>query len=239
MDYKVDLKPASLIDPRTKLLLLFMISVFVLGGAGGEKMTVFYWILVFVPVLLLLSERKWKLFFISVLVYGCSYGAQMFLKGDLRPWESVLALSVYVIVKFLPAVFMARYTMATTKVSEFIAAGKKMHLPDTLLIPVSVIFRYFPTIGEEYSCIRDAMKMRGICLGGGKASQMVEYRMVPLIADCTVIGEELSAAALTRGLEVGIQRTCIWNVKLRFLDYLIMGFCIFTVVWCMIGGFFL
>ncbi len=201
-------------------------------------MKVFYWILVFIPVLLLLSDRRWKLFLISVLVYGCSFVAQNLLQGDLTALQSVLALTVYVFVKFLPAVFMARYIMATTKASEFIAAGKKMHLPDAILIPISVIFRYFPTIREEYGSIRDAMKMRGIFMGGGKASQMVEYRLVPLLADSTLIGEELSAAALCRGLEVGVERTCIWQVKMRFLDHVLIGFCILTIFWSIFGGLF-
>ena len=31
---------------------------------------------------------------------------------------------------------------------------------------MSVIFRFFPTISEEYQAIRDAMKMRNIRFGG-------------------------------------------------------------------------
>ncbi len=41
------------------------------------------------------------------------------------------------------------------------------------------------------------MKMRGIRFGGGKASAMLEYRLVPVIMCSVKIGEELNAAALT------------------------------------------
>ena len=62
---------------------------------------------------------------------------------------------------------------------------KKLHLPEQIIIPMSVIFRFFPTVVEEYNAIGDAMKMRGIRFGGGKASAMLEYRLVPVIM-CSV-----------------------------------------------------
>lgn len=57
------------------------------------------------------------------------------------------------------------------------------------------MFRFFPTVGEEYGSIADAMRMRGIRFGGGKPAKMLEYRMVPLMISCVKIGDELSAAA--------------------------------------------
>ena len=56
--------------------------------------------------------------------------------------------------------------LSSTSVSEFISAMERMHVTEKITIPLSVIFRFFPTISEEYKAIRDAMKMRGICAGG-------------------------------------------------------------------------
>jgi energy-coupling factor transport system permease protein len=67
--------------------------------------------------------------------------------------------------------------------------------------------------------------MRGIEMGAGKASEAVEYRIIPLIASCSIIGEELSAAAMTRGLDVGKKRSCIWNIRFRIPDYLVITLC--------------
>ena len=53
MEYRLDRNVHSLLDPRTKLLLLLTSSIFVIGNAGEKYMYVFYWVLVFLPVFLL------------------------------------------------------------------------------------------------------------------------------------------------------------------------------------------
>lgn len=53
---------------------------------------------------------------------------------------------------------MGYITVRTTTVSEFVASMKKLHLPEQIIIPMSVIFRFFPTVVEEYNAIGDAMK---------------------------------------------------------------------------------
>ena len=238
MEYRLDRNVHSLLDPRTKLLLLFTSSVFVVGNAGEKWMFVFYWILVYLPVLLLFAEKEWKAGLTAIAIYIGSYFAQRALQHDLTALESALALMLYIITKILPTVILARYIVKTTKVSEFLAAMNRMHVTDKLTIPISVIFRFFPTVAEESRSINDAMRMRGIEMGARKASEAVEYRMVPLMASCSIIGEELSAAAMTRGLDVGKKRTCIWNIRFRLTDWLIMALCLACFVWWGIGRFF-
>jgi len=238
MKYRLDRDAHSFLDPRTKLLLLLTSSIFVVGNAGEKQMFVFYWILVYLPVLLLLVEREWVAACVSIVIYiGCYY-AQMALQHDLTALESALALMLFIITKILPTVILARYIVKSTKVSEFLAAMNRLRITDKLTIPISVIFRFFPTVVEESKAINDAMRMRGIEMGAKKASEALEYRMVPLIASCSIIGEELSAAAMTRGLEVGKRRSCIWNIRLGFMDYIMILFCLVCYVWFAIGRFF-
>ncbi len=238
MEYRLDRNVRSFLDPRTKLLLLFTSSVFVTGNAGESRMTVFYWILVFLPVFLLVAEREWKAACIAVALYIGSFCAQMALQHELSAAESVLALMLYVITKILPTVILARYIVKSTKVSEFLAAMNRLRVTDKLTIPVSVIFRFFPTVVEESRAINDAMRMRGIEMGAKKATEAIEYRMVPLIASCSVIGEELSAAAMTRGLDVGEKRSCIWNIRFGLPDVTVISLCTICFIWWGIGRFF-
>ena len=238
MEYRLDRDIHSLLDPRTKLLLLFTSSIFVVGNAGEKWMVVFYWILVYLPVVLLFAEKEWKAGVVAVVIYIGSYYAQMTLQHDLTMTESVVALMLYIITKILPTVILARYIIKTTRVSEFLTAMNRLHVSDKLTIPISVVFRFFPTIAEEYRSINDAMRMRGVEMGSKKATESIEYRMVPLIASCSMIGEELSAAAMTRGLDVGQKRSCIWNIRLRIQDYVIMLFCFVCFAWWGIGRFF-
>jgi energy-coupling factor transport system permease protein len=238
MEYRLDRNVHSLLDPRTKLLLLLTSSIFVVGNAGEKQMYVFYWILVFLPVVLLFAEKEWKAGLIAIAIYIGSYYAQMALQHDLTAVESALALMLYIITKILPTVILARYIVKTTKVSEFLAAMNRLHVSDKFTIPISVIFRFFPTVVEESRAINDAMRMRGIEMGAKKASEAVEYRMIPLISSCSIIGEELSAAAMTRGLDVGKKRSCIWNIRFRIPDYLVITLCLVCYVWWIVGRFF-
>ncbi|MGC8164957.1 energy-coupling factor transporter transmembrane component T, partial [Salmonella enterica] len=86
-----------------------------------------------------------------------------------------------------------------TSVSEFIAAMDRMHITKKLSVPISVMFRFFPTIKEEYRNVQDAMKLRGV--GSVRdPMKMLEYRMVPFLMSVVSIGNDLSASALTRAL---------------------------------------
>ena len=94
------------------------------------------------------------------------------------------------------------------------------------MIPLSVIFRFFPTISEEYHAIQDAMKMRGIRMGGRNPFLMVEYRLVPLMVSVVKIGDELSAAALTRGLGAPVRRTNVCRIGFHVQDVVAILLCV-------------
>jgi energy-coupling factor transport system permease protein len=51
---------------------------------------------------------------------------------------------------------------------------------------------------------------------------MIEYRMIPLLFSCVNIGDELSAAAVTRGLGGKVKRTGVQVLKMSVADYLLM-----------------
>ncbi len=130
--------------------------------------------------------------------------------------------------QFIPALITAWYVVRTTKIGEFVCAMQKMHIPDGITISLAVVMRFFPTIKEEYTAIRDAMKMRGIMLGGGNVIGMIEYRMIPLLFSCVNIGDELSAAAVTRGLGGKVKRTSVQTLRIGAADILLI--LLFTAV---------
>jgi energy-coupling factor transport system permease protein len=91
-----------------------------------------------------------------------------------------------------PGLMMGFYLISSTSVSEFIAAMERIHIPKQIIIPFSVMFRFFPTIKEEMSSINAAMKMRDIRFGKTKGNpiSLIEYRLVPLFISCVKIGQE-------------------------------------------------
>ena len=214
------------LDPRTKLAMIFVVSAVVMMSAT----TPFLWgvriALTLLPIGLLIAEKQyaWAIRFLVL------YGVAMALTFTCLSQEStgfLMALLVgycCIIVQFAPALITAWYVIRTTKIDTFVSAMQKMHVPDGITISLAVVMRFFPTIKEEYAAIRDAMKMRGIMLGGGNAARMVEFRMIPLLFSCVNIGDELSAAAITRGLGGKEKRTSVETLKMSGLDYLLLVF---------------
>ena len=214
-------KKKSLLDPRTKLLLVFTEAVLVLASAGGERLFWFRTVFTVLPFLLLLTAKRYKSCIIGLIVIAIIY----ILEVLTFPYMSGVSANIMLIVimiarRFLPAYLTGMYVINTTTVSEFKAAMDKLHMPDSLTIPMCVMFRFFPTIREENDSIRAAMKMRGIRLGGGKVGRMLEYRIVPMITCTAKIGEELSASALTRGLGTQKKRTNICHIGFSWADWI-------------------
>lgn len=227
------------LDPRTKLLLLVLVTAVVLGGVGGSRMQSVTFVLSLLPCVLLFTAGYGKEAVIGMAGLLFSYLAQNLLLEKLPGTVGFLLLFVTGIwLRILPGVLMSRYVMETTKVSEFIAAFEKMHVPMQLTIPLSVMFRFFPTVGEEFHQINAAMKMRDIRWGGNKMMKMVEYRLVPMLTCSAKIGEELSAAALTRGLGGKQKRTNICQIGFGVWDVVFWLFgmgCVFYGVVTMMG----
>lgn len=68
--------------------------------------------------------------------------------------------------------------------------------------------------------------MRGIRFGGRNPFLMIEYRLVPLMVSVVKIGDELSAAALTRGLGAPAKRTNVCEIGFHVQDMLAIVLCI-------------
>ena len=186
-----------------------------------------------VPIVFLLLSRKW----VDAARFAVTYAILFALELTVLPlltgtWNFILGAAVGIYTHMLPGFIMGYYLVSTTTVSEFVAAMEKMHIPQKIVIPMSVVFRFFPTVKEEYAAIRDAMKMRGITTLRSPM-KMLEYRVVPLMMSIAKIGEELSAAALTRGLGAPQKRTNICKIGFGPLDI----FFFLLAIPCWVGFF--
>lgn len=149
----------------------------------------------------------------------------------------VLAMTS-IMTRFAPGIMTGAWLLSSTSVSEFIGSMERMHLTEKIVIPLSVIFRFFPTISEEYQAISDAMKMRGIRFGGKNPFLMVEYRLVPLMVSVVKIGDELSAAALTRGLGAPVKRTNVCQIGFHVQDMIAILLCAICFALFLLGQYF-
>lgn len=210
------------LDPRTKIFILLMINI------SAFTMDAWYILALAaaVPLSLFALNKRCGSAAVCALLYAAALLADALLVDTVPGAANLIVVMLSgVVCRMMPALLLGYFLLTTTTVSEFVAAMERMHVPRQIIIPFSVMFRFFPTIKEESSSINDAMKMRGISFGkmrGGPAALM-EYRLVPLFISCVKIGEELSSSALTRGLGSPVKRTNICQLGFHAADIVYMA----------------
>lgn len=205
------------LDPRTKLFLLIVINIVMMtgrtSGAGIWVLPVF----AAIPVILTLASRKYALGITWSLLYAlCWYSQYHIAAANAAAVEIVFSILAGVVARVSSGFAMAVYFIRTTTIGGFLAAMEKLHLPQFVTIPISVVFRFLPTIAEESASIRDCIVMRG--LSTKSPVVFLEYRLVPLLVSMTRIGDELSAAALTKGMGGATRRIPVANLQFRPMD---------------------
>ncbi|MGO1369966.1 energy-coupling factor transporter transmembrane component T [Senegalia sp. (in: firmicutes)] len=218
------------LDPRSKILILLLMNIMAFTTDTWYIMA----LLGSIPLSLLVLNKRYLLAFFCGLIYAISLLAYVFmLDTGFTILSIIVAMITSVICRMGPGLLMGYYLLTTTTVSELISSMERMHLPNGIIIPISVMFRFFPTIKEEASSINDAMRMRGIQLGKSKDGliAVLEYRLVPLLISTVKIGEELSCSALTRGLGSSGKRTNICKIGFGITDmiYIVFVLAVFTL----------
>ena len=215
------------LDPRTKMLLCLSVSVTLIAGGTDGVLRYFNYVLSLVPVAFLIGNRKYGSVALYAAVYLAAQGLVILLVPILPPVLNILFTGIIMFsTKLIPGGMMCWFLFSTTTVSEFIAVMDRMHVTKKISVPISVMFRFFPTIKEEYGYVQKAMRMREV---GSLRNpiKMLEYRMVPFLMSVVSIGNDLSASALTRGLNAPCPRTNMcrigftWRDAVTFLAFLL------------------
>ena len=212
------------LDPRCKLFVTFFASVTLMISLTWTKELI---VISFLFILFLLSGfwRKGLLFFglflLLSLVEGFFAGQNNSIVTTLLDFFSVGYR------RLLPTIMAAVFAMSGTKISEWLAALQKIRIPSFLLVPLAVLFRFFPTLLQDVKSIRQAMRFRGIALNGWSyvrhPLQTVEYFLIPLLMSAENTATELSATALVRGLSAKNPHTSVYTLLLKLADYVVFG----------------
>lgn len=211
-------------DPRTELLFLVLANVVAFTQHS-------LWIEITWVVLLLLL----------IIACGCikaagrlafAFGFCLLLQYYVFPnGPKVLASSFTILVsyarKVFPCLIVGTLILQKTSVRELMGALRRCHIPQGLIIPLSVTIRYFPALKEEVGYIRDAMKLRNI-----HGIRKIECLLVPVMISATTTAEELSAAAVTRGIENPANKTSMVEMKFGVQDFLCLAV---GVIFCFIS----
>ena len=126
------------LDPRTKLLLIFIISIFVMGGTGGEAMGLLRLVLCAIPALLLLCSKQFGKAVGYIVIFAAFYAVQISVLPHLTGILNFLVLfTTGFFCRILPSVAMAAYAVKTTTVSELISGMERIHMPKEVTIPLT------------------------------------------------------------------------------------------------------
>lgn len=210
------------LDIRSELFFLLAINGVLIGNV---KSPVIWALVMFTGFLLILMKRP-ETALKYILVYGgmCSAEQLLMLFPQNMTCTFLVAISS-VLRRFIPYFMVGSLILQTTTVGTFMASMERMHLPKSVVIPLAVILRFFPAVKEEWISITQAMKLRGIGLSFGNVIghplKTTEYILVPLLSSSVTIGDELSAASISRGLGMEQKRSSIYDVSFGIMDYLL------------------
>ena len=147
------------IDPRTGLLLLVLANIIAFYNKSLPMEVGTLGLLLFLTMLCgqFRSALKWG----TVILF--LFALQWYI---LPVSPKIIATSFSILVnyarKMLPCLMIGGLLISTLSLREIIAALRSFHVPQKLIISISVTLRYFPAIKEEIAHIRDAMRLRNI-----------------------------------------------------------------------------
>ena len=225
-------RPFVALDPRSRLALMFASSFIMFGSLSWQlKLGTPLFIGLF-----FLNERRYGAALkIAVVAVAATLIEQVLVPLLPALPTSILTLIAECTLLFMPLFLSCNLLIQNTTISQFIAALRKMHLPNKLIIPLSVMFRFIPTIKEELQSIRAAMSFKGIEVSAVRVLRShlktLEYALVPLLMSTATIANELAAASLSRGLDSETERTSLLEVRLGAADYLVIALCAAFVLW--------
>lgn len=220
-------------DPRSKLCTILFASLLLMFPIPFQAEILFV-TLMYILFILNGSFKKGTIF------YGIFW---LLVLGDhlMFPFinHSIVAFFDFLFVgnrRMLPTIMAAAFAMNRTKISEWIAALKKCHVPFGLIIPLTVLFRFFPILLQDFRSIRNAMKYRGIAISTVDLFihplQTMEYIIVPILMSAENTSLDLSSAALVRGLANPKAHTSVYKIRFNVQDYVLIG----SLILCGIVG---
>ncbi|HCW52292.1 MAG TPA: energy-coupling factor transporter transmembrane protein EcfT [Clostridium sp.] len=217
------------IDPRTKMLILILVNLSLIFCNGLKE----EFILECTILLFGIFQKKYKFIGRMFVIYLILLFTQIIGSQYLTGVFNVMIVTFAVFIrKLLPCGMIGGIIVSTTRVNEFMAAMNKIHMSRSITIPFAIMLRYFPMIKEDYNAIKDAMKMRDISpniIGFIKNPIItIECIYVPIMMEAAKIADELSAAAITRGIENPNPRTCMQIIHYNIWDYI--GIAYFGVI---------
>ena len=210
-------------DPRTKLLLLFAAMV----AASSTNLT-FVFSIAAVTILLSFIER----FYRSAFVQSGILILLVVLNGVFP--SGIFSFFVSFFPRFLVTWAGLETLIARNEAVKTLAAFRKFHIPEKLIMIFSVIFRFFPVISNDMKLMSQSIQTRGafsrILEKIRFFPQYIEILIVPLSLRVIRIAETLSASAETRGIDLKCKRNSFVSIRSGIWDIVVLVMVVSAVI---------
>jgi energy-coupling factor transport system permease protein len=213
------------VDPRAQIVILAAMNLMVttptpaiLDIAG-----------VFLSAAVLAYSGRWANALRWLVGYGAVWLAATLCSVSADPFFVSVGAMLMMLRKMYAVAMIATNLVITIRVGELAHALQRMHVPRLVIVALSVVLRFFPTLAAEASEVVAAMKLRGIRLSLGNVVRhplrMIEYFAVPLILRISVVTDEISRAATVRGIDSKHARTSLYALRMGVGDwFFLLGF---------------
>lgn len=224
------------LDPRTKLYFLLLANLLLFFHVD-TKTEVMLTILFLIPFFFS-ERRKTGIGFavVYVILLAVEYGMVFLGQSVLQNFVSMVLVGIRMI---FPCLITGAYAFSTTGIGEFVCALRRMGITEKVIVPCMVVIRFFPTVKEDYRQIKNAMALRGIAVGNfallRHPAQSLEYILIPLLMNANNVAQDLSVAALTKGIGIQGIHTSVIKIQMKALDWGWMALCTLPFV-LFLGG---
>lgn len=148
------------------------------------------------------------------------------------PFAIQLLVSIFLIFKLFYIPIMAGKYLLTSDVGSILSSLDALHVPNTISIPLAVMFRFFPSFKEERKHIKNAMRIRHISIKN--PVKYVLYVFVPLLIISSNIADDIAKAAETKCIANPIHKVRYTKVSMQLIDFIFL-----IIITCItIGGWY-
>ena len=221
------------LNPLTLVILNILFPVVIFLGKG-----IIYETICLLIAIVVLSIYKRYLQILKFIIWYISFSILAYLISisNIIWIADLFGTLVYIILRMTPVMMIAYILVKDIKSNELLSAFEQINLPKKIMLSITVALRFFPTYKLEIRMIRESLKMRNINLKITEPLKFLEYWLVPVLMRMNLIAEEMTATAMTKGVESPMRRTSFYNVRMRIIDYIFLIIVFIIFVFLLMGG---
>lgn len=207
-------------NPLTLVILNILFPVVIFLGKG----IIYEIVCMLISIVVLAIYRRYSQILKFIISYAfLSLVAYIISTCKITLITDLFGTLVYIFLRMIPVMMIAYILVKDIKSNELLSSFEQIHLPKKLMLSITVALRFFPTYKLEIKMIRESFKMRNIRIKLSEPLKFLEYWIVPVLMRINLISEEMTATAMTKGVESPNKRTSFYNTKMKKVDFIFLG----------------